>query len=113
MKRALLLGLAWTLPAAAQPADWAARPDGPTLPLEVWIGIDGRPGMPAKAHGAAKLKLGDVPSGGSTCASDVPPPDDVLHGAPVPHGLLRGDGPRDVLHNRPTGSVTIEPAPPR
>jgi len=111
MNRALLLSLLWTWPALAQPADCVARPNGPALPLEARIGLDGQPGVPKGAHGSVKLGLGAVAANGTTCGDEADPPDDVLQGAPAPHGLLRGDGPKDVLHNRPTGHVVVTPMP--
>ena len=105
MKYALLVCLLWSCPALAQRADCAARPNGPPLPLEVWVGA------PKAAQGSVKLGLGAVPANGTTCDDAVELPDDVLHGAPTPHRLLRGDGPADVLHNRLTGHVTVKQLP--
>ncbi len=68
---------------------------------------------PALAQPADCVPRPDGPNNATICGDETDPPDDILHGAPTPHGLLRGDGPRDVLHNQPTGTVTIEPAPPR
>ncbi len=117
MKRALLMSLCvWSLPALAQPADCVQHPNGPSLPMQVWVGIDGKPGVPANTRGAVELDLGAVPANGTTCDPDVDLPDDVLHGAPAPHGLLQGNGPRDVLHNVPESHVTVKTlpdAPPR
>jgi hypothetical protein len=111
MKNALLLCLLWSWPALAQPADCVAQPNGPALPLEAWIGLDGKPGVPKGTQGSVRLGLGEVPANGTTCGDDPDLPDDVLHGAPAPHGLLRGDGPADVLHNRPEGHVVVTPVP--
>jgi hypothetical protein len=113
MKRALLLlGLSCHV-ATAQPADCdPIAPEQPT-PLQVWIGLDGRPGLPAGRHGAVAFGLTTRDLAATSCATRTAPPDDVLHGAPAPNGLLRGDGPRDVLHNAPAGRVTVEPVPPR
>lgn len=112
MKRTVLLSLClWTWPALAQPADCAAQPNGPALPMHVWVGIERRPGVPKGTQGAAELDLSEVPANGTTCDVDTELPDDVLHGAPAPYGLLQGDGPRDVLHNRPEGHVTVTPVP--
>ena len=112
MTRALLLSLCvWSLPALAQPADCVPKPNGHSLPMQVWVGIDGKPGVPANTHGAVKLDLGQVPANGTTCDPDVDLPDDVLHGAPAPHGLLQGNGPRDVLHNVPESHVTVKAIP--
>jgi len=115
MKRALLLCLLASSPALAQPADCVALPNGPALPLQARIGLDGQSGVPKGTKGSVKLGLGEVPANGTICADDADLPDDVLHGAPAPHGLLRGDGPADVLHDRPEGHVTVTPietAPP-
>ncbi|MCW3476937.1 hypothetical protein [Limobrevibacterium gyesilva] len=113
MKHLLLLSVLCCAPAAAQPADCASVPVGPGVPLEVWVGIDGRPGLPPGARGAAKLNLGEQPIYGTVCPGPAGPPEDVLRGPPAPNGLLRGDGPRDVLRNAPTGRVTIETVVPR
>lgn len=113
MKRMLLLGVVCASPALAQPADCPAQPVGPGVKLDVRVGIAGRPGVPqASGGGGARLDFGTVPADGTVCADDGPPPDDVLHGAPAPRGLLQGDGPGDVLHDRPTGQVVVEPAVP-
>jgi hypothetical protein len=111
MTRALLLCLLLSSPALAQPADCEARPNGPALPLEARIGLDGQPGVPKGTQGSIKLGLGALPANGTICGDEADPPDDVLHGAPAPHGLLRGDGPSDVLHNRPVGHVTVTTMP--
>jgi hypothetical protein len=105
MKCMLLLSLLWSWPALAQPADCVARPNGPAVPLEAWVG------MPKRARGAIQLDLGAVPANGTTCGDDAVLPIDVLHGAPTPHGLLRGDGPKDVLHDRPDGHVIVTTVP--
>ena len=111
MWRALLLlcGL-WTLPASAQPADCDAQPNGPPLPLQAEINIGKRPGVPGTKSNVY-IDLGSVPANGTTCDPDFELPDDVLHGTPAPHGLLQGNGPKDVLHNRPEGTVTVRPMP--
>jgi hypothetical protein len=106
---ALLLCLLLSSPALAQPADCAARPNGPALPLEARIDLGGQAGVPKGTQGSVKLGLGTVPANGTTCGDEPDAPDDVLHGAPAPHGLLRGDGPSDVLHDRPGGHVTVTP----
>ncbi len=98
MRPALLLFLLSTSPALGQSADCEARLNGPAMPL--------------MAHRqGAYIDLGNVPANGTICGDDAVLPDDVLHGAPAPHGLLRGDGPRDVLHNRPDSHVTVTPMP--
>ena len=109
--------------AIAQPADCAAEPVGPSMPMDVWIGINGRPGLPGTASPAAPqpsqlpqqnfahLQLGAQPMNGTLCGDAQPLPTDVLHGAPAPRGLLQGDGPRDVLHDRYMPQVTITPVP--
>ena len=111
MKHALLLALLWSWPALAQPADCVARPNGPALPLDVRVGLGGRPSVSKNMQGSLRLGLGEVPANGTTCGEEADLPDDVLHGAPAPHGLLRGDGPADVLHDRPQGHVTVTPVP--
>jgi hypothetical protein len=109
--RGLLPLFLFSLPALAQPADCVQTPNGPPLPMQVWVGVNRHPGVPPKTHGEAGLDLGLVPANGATCASEVDLPDDVLHGAPAPHGLLQGNGPRDVLHNVPESHVTVRPVP--
>jgi len=111
MPRILLLCLLSSWPALAQPADCVARPNGPALPLEAWIGLAGQPGAAKSTRGSVQIGLGTVPANGTTCGDDANLPDDVLHGAPAPHGLLRGDGPADTLHDVPTGHVTVTPVP--
>jgi hypothetical protein len=111
MKCALLLTSLWSCQALAQPADCIARPNGPALPLEARIGLDGQGGVPKGTQGSIKLGPGAVSANGTTCGEEADPPDDVLHGAPAPHGLLRGEGPRDVLHDRPEGHVVVTPMP--
>ena len=112
MRLALVLSVCLlSLPALAQPADCVPQPDGPALPMRVWVGIDGKPGVPANTRGAVELDLGQVPANGSVCDPEIELPDDVLHGTPAPHGLLQGNGPRDVLHNVPESHVTVRPAP--
>jgi hypothetical protein len=112
MKRLLLIGAClWSWPVLAQPADCPAQPNGPALPMNVWVGINGRPGVPPGGRNGVDLDLGWVPAYGTTCEPDVELPDDVLHGMPAPHGLLQGEGPRDVLHNVPEGQVTVRPLP--
>src|SRR5581483_9457150 len=112
MKRALLFCVCvWSLPALAQPADCVPIPNGPELPMQAWIGIDGKPAVPANTHGAVKLDLGSVPANGTICDPDVELPDDVLRGALAPHGLLQGNGPRDVLRNVPESHVTVKTMP--
>jgi hypothetical protein len=108
MKRALLLSLCvWSLPALAQPADCLPQSNGAELPMQVWVGIN----TPRGTHGAVGLDLGSVPANGTTCQPEFELPDDVLRGAPAPHGLLQGDGPRDVLRNVPESHVTVKTAP--
>lgn len=49
------------------------------------------------------------------CAEETPappPPEDVLHGEPAPQGLLRGEGPADLLGNRAKPRVTVTERPP-
>ena len=100
-------------PVRAQHADCVARPVGPTFPLDLRIDLAGRPGVPSGARGAARLTLGDQAANGTVCGGPpIPTSDDVLHGPPAPRGLLQGDGPRDVLHNRYVPRVTIEPRSP-
>jgi hypothetical protein len=112
MKRALLFSVCvWSLPALAQPADCVPISNGPELPMQVWVGIDGKPGVPDNTRGAVWLDLGAVPANGTICAPEVELPDDVLRGAPAPHGLLQGNGPRDVLRNVPESHVTVKTAP--
>ncbi len=101
MGRLLLLLL---LPFPALAADCPARPNGPPMDIDVFAPLPGQPGF-------AGIGLQGIPSTGTTCGSPPPEVTDVLRGPPAPKGLLRGDGPRDVLHNRPTGTVTISPAP--
>jgi hypothetical protein len=57
------------------------------------------------------IALPPTPAFGSRCVAPVAPPADVLRGAPAPHGLLQGDGPRDVLHNRLTPEVVVGSPP--
>ena len=112
MNRFLLLSLGvWSLPALAQPADCVPQPNGPALPMQVWVGINGKPGVPPNTKGGVNLDLGQVPANGTVCQPDFDLPDDVLHGAPAPHGLLQGNGPRDVLHNIPESHVTVKSLP--
>jgi hypothetical protein len=112
MWRALLLICGfWTLPALAQPADCLPQSNGAELPMEVWVGINGKPGTPRGTHGSVGLDLGPVPANGTTCQPEFELPDDVLRGAPAPHGLLQGDGPRDVLRNVPESHVTVKTTP--
>jgi hypothetical protein len=66
---------------------------------------------PALAQPADCVARPDGPGYGTVCGDDADLPDEVLRGAPAPHGLLRGDGPRDVLHNRAQGQVTVTPIP--
>ena len=107
--------------AAAQPADCVAEPIGPSMPIDLWIGINGRPGLPSPAsppvpHAAqtqaqnfAQLQLGAQPTQGTLCGDGQPLPSDVLHGNPAPRGLLQGNGPHDVLHDRYVPQVTVTP----
>lgn len=49
-----------------------------------------------------------------TCPQETeppPPPDDILHGDPAPQGLLRGEGPANLLTNRPKPKVTVHESP--
>jgi hypothetical protein len=98
--------------AGAQPANCVVRQSGPSVPLDVYIDLAGQPGVPKTMQGAAHLDLGETSATVMACAATVPDYDDVLAGAPAPNGLLRTNGPRDVLTNRPTGRVTIQTLPP-
>jgi hypothetical protein len=109
MRWLLLLGLLLPSPVPAQPADCPAEPVGPGMRLVPRIALDGRPGVPQGVRGKVPIDLGDVPMFGTACAPAAPPPEDVLRGPPAPRGLLQGDGPRDVLHNRWQGEVTVTP----
>lgn len=102
--RLALLAIFLPALAAAQQADCPAEPIGPPLPLAPRIDLPG-------GRGRVQLDLGPVPIFGTICTTTTPPPADVLRGAPAPRGLLQGDGPRDVLHNRWQGEVTIRPSP--
>jgi len=109
--------------AIAQPADCAAEPVGPSMPIDLWVGINGRPGLPGpvspstpqpsqmQQQNFAHLQLGAQPMNGTLCGDAQPLPTDVLHGAPAPRGLLQGNGPRDALHDRYAPQVTITPLP--
>jgi hypothetical protein len=109
--RCLFIALAWTASAAAQPADCPAEAVGPTLHIVPRLALEGRPGVPPLVRGQIPIDLGDAPIHGTYCGAEAPPPESALRGAPAPKGLLQGDGPRDVLHNRWRGEVTIRPAP--
>jgi|GEM_PF-3474415 len=112
MRWTLLACLLLAMPARAQPADCAAEPVGPNMRLIPRIGLAGRPGVPAGMTGQIPIDLGDVPMFGTRCAAPPEPEGfDVLKGPPAPKGLLQGNGPRDVLHNRWQGEVTIRPSP--
>ena len=67
---------------------------------------------PALAQPADCVARPDGPNNATLCGDEPDLPDDILRGTPAPHGLLRGDGPRDVLHNLPPkGTVTVTPIP--
>jgi hypothetical protein len=108
-----LLALLIAAPALAQPADCPSVPVGPPLDLQVYVAPPGRAAV------VAGVGLPPTPMFGTRCIATEPPPADILHGPPAPNGLLQGNGPRDVLHNRYTPEVTIgapltapEPMPP-
>ena len=106
----MLLLLLWSVPAIAQPADCAAEPVGPEMRLKPRIALNGQPGMRAGMAGDIPIDLGTAPMFGTLCrAAREPGPEDILRGAPAPNGLLQGNGPRDVLHNRWQGNVTVQP----
>jgi hypothetical protein len=101
-----LLALMLAAPAMAQPADCAAVPVGPPVDLQVYMTPPGRPGI------ITGITLPPMPAFGSRCAAPDAPATDVLRGPPEPNGLLQGNGPRDVLHNRRTPEVVVgSPAP--
>jgi hypothetical protein len=89
-------------PILAQPADCPAVPVGPPVDLQIYVNPPGHPGV------LAGIALPPVPMFGTRCIAIQPPPTDVLRGPPAPNGLLQGNGPRDVLHNRYTPEVTVE-----
>ena len=109
--------------AVAQPADCAAEPVGPSMPIDLWVGINGHPGLPGPVSPSAPqpwqtsqqnfahLQLGAQPMQGTLCGDAQPLPTDVLHGASAPRGLLQGNGPHDVLRDRYAPQVTITPIP--
>jgi hypothetical protein len=101
----LALLLAFPAPAWAQPADCASVPVGPPVDLQVFGASPGRPGM------ITGIALPPTPAFGSRCVAPVAPPADVLRGPPAPNGLLQGNGPRDVLHNRLTPEVVVGSPP--
>ena len=103
--------LLWSFPAIAQPADCAAVPVGPEMRLKPRIALKGQTGVRPGMEGDIPIDLGTAPMFGTHCRDATPPPDDVLRGAPAPNGLLQGDGPRDVLHNRWQGNVSVQPRP--
>jgi len=108
----LLVMLLVAVPALAQPADCAAVPVGPPMDVVVGVGPPGQASMPGQARVAGWLTLSGLPSLGTLCQAPPPPAVDVLHGPPAPHGLLRGDGPADVLHGGPVRIKPPDPAPP-
>jgi hypothetical protein len=111
MLRRFLIAMAYAAAAHAQPADCEAVPAGPDMALAPRIGLNGRAGVPRGVLGRLPVDLGRVPLMGSTCSpAPLPQPEDVLRGEPAPNGLLQGDGPRDVLHNRWQGRVRVTPA---
>jgi hypothetical protein len=100
----LLLALLLAAPALAQPADCPAMPVGPPVEMQVYLNPTYRPGI------VTGLALPPTPMFGTRCVAPVAPSADVLRGPPAPNGLLQGDGPRDVLHNRPVPeSVALPP----
>lgn len=102
--------LLWSFPAIAQPADCAAVPVGPEMRLKPRIALKGQPGVRPGMEGDIPIDLGTAPMFGTTCRSAPDQgPEDVLRGAPAPNGLLQGNGPRDVLHNRWQGNVSVQP----
>jgi hypothetical protein len=107
--RSVLLLLTLAVPARAQPADCAAWAVGPELRLAPRIGLEGRPGVAQGLRGQVPIDFGAVPMLGTLCGADPPPDQDVLRGTSAPGGLLRGDGPGDVLHDRWRGRVTVAP----
>lgn len=110
MFRAIPIVLACAAAAQAQPADCTAVPVGPPMRLAPQIGLEGRPGVPQGVRGRVTIDLGEVPMFGTVCGAEpAPEPEDVLRGEPAPNGLLQGDGPRDVLHNRWQGRVRVTP----
>ncbi len=100
----LLLCLLLAPTAHAQPADCDAVPVGPDIRLVPQLPL------PRAPRGRVPIDLGEVPMHGTLCqAEPAPEPADILRGEPAPRGLLQGDGPRDVLHNRWQGQVTVHP----
>jgi hypothetical protein len=91
----------------ASPA-WARQSGCAPVPVEVWIGL------PQARAGVARVGLGEIEGLGTNCQQlpSSAPVTDILHGAPASKGLLRGDGPRDVLHMVRDSLVTIQPRPP-
>jgi hypothetical protein len=103
----LLVMLLLTVPALAQPADCPAVPVGPPMDVVVGVAPAGQAAKPGQVRIGGWLSLSGLPSLGTTCQAPPPPAVDVLHGPPAPHGLLRGDGPADVLHG-----ASVRTAPP-
>jgi hypothetical protein len=64
------------------------------------------PGYPGAITG---VTLPPTPMYGTRCIATPAVPTDVLRGTPAPNGLLQGDGPRDVLHNRYEPEVVVGP----
>ena len=102
----LLLAIpALAQPADAQPADCPAQEVGP--PMDVGLSLERPTRAKAQAPATGWLGLQDIPSLGTECQAPPPPATDVLHGPPAPRGLLRGDGPTDVLQ----GALARPPPP--
>ena len=95
--RIVLLLLSLTGPALAQPACPDAK-----LPVTV----TDKPYVPKGVRVTVNVDL--CPQ----TAEPPPPPEDPLHGDPAPDGLLRGDGPADLLGNRYRERVKVTPAAP-
>lgn len=97
--RLLVLLLLIAGPALAQPACDAP---GTRIPVQV----SGPPLMPRGARASATVY---IPTCQETETRPPDPPEDILHGPPAPDGLLRGEGPKNILTNRYEKSVTISP----
>ena len=82
------------------------------MDAEIRVGLPAQTNGAAQGHATAKLSLKGLPLLGTLCQAAPPPAVDVLHGPPAPGGLLRGDGPADVLHGGPVRGTPPDPAPP-
>ncbi len=97
----ILLFLLLTAPAFAQAPACA--------PQNITLQVTGRPYLPPSSRASLAVPVTICPE------PDVQPPEpteDILHGPTTPTGLLKGQGPANLLTNRYTQSVTLTPRPP-